>query len=93
VFPLEHLADGASLWLANAGPAEAVGVLQYGTPRAPVAAQIRVPRNGFQTVKLTKTGTSALLNITNGVNVVAHVALDTRGNDFDLMTLLPVTRA
>jgi hypothetical protein len=42
VFPLEFLADGASLYIANAGPAEAVGVLQYGTPRSPVATQ-RLP--------------------------------------------------
>ena len=93
VFPLEFLADGASLYIANAGPAEAVGVLQYGTPRAPVAAQIRVPRNGFQVVKLTKSTTSAILTITNQVNVVASYVLDTRDADFDYMTLLPVSRA
>src|SRR6185436_19882526 len=93
VFPLEFLADGAALYIANAGPAEAVGVLQYGTPRTPVAAQIRVPRNGFQVVKLTKSKTSALLTITNQVNVVASFVLDTRDADFDFMTLLPVSRA
>lgn len=93
VFPLEFLADGASLYIANGGPAEAVGVLQYGTPRSPVAAQIRVPRNGFQVVKLTKSKTCGILTITNEVNVVASFVLDTAGNDFDYMTLLPVSRA
>jgi hypothetical protein len=92
VFPLEFLADGSSLYIANVGPAEAVGVLQYGTPRSPVAAQINVPRNGFQVVKLTKSKTSAILTITNQVNVVASYVLDTAGNDFDYLTLLPVSR-
>lgn len=93
VFPLEHISDGFSLYIANAGPADAIGVLQYGSPRAPVASPIRVPRNGFQVVKLTKSSTAALLTITNGVNVVASFAFDTPGADFDYMTLLPVSRA
>ena len=93
VFPLEFLSDGAALYLANVGPAEAVGVLQYGTPRSPVAAQIRVPRNGFQVVKLTKSTTAAIVTITNQVNVVASYVLDTKDNDFDFLTLLPVSRA
>jgi hypothetical protein len=93
VFPLEHLADGASIFISNVGPSEAVGVLQYGTPRAPVASQLRIPRNGFQQVKITKTTTAGLVTITNGVNVVVQLALDTHGTDFDLMTLLPVSRA
>jgi hypothetical protein len=93
VFPIEHISDGFSLYIANAGPADAIGVLQYGTPRAPVAAPIRVPRNGFQVVKLTKSSTCAILTITNGVNVVASFAFDTPGADFDYMTLLPVSRA
>ena len=93
VFPIEHKSDGFSLYIANAGPADAIGVLQYGTPRAPVATPIRVPRNGFQVVKLTKTSTCAILTITNGVNVVATFAFDTPGADFDFMTLLPVSRA
>jgi hypothetical protein len=92
-FPLEFLADGAQLLIANAGPADAVGVFQYGTPRSPVANEVRVPRNGFQTIKLSKTTTAGLLTITNAVNVVAHLVLDTNGNDFDLMTILPVSRA
>jgi hypothetical protein len=90
VFPLEFLSDGASLYIANAGPAEAVGVLQYGNPRSAAVAQIRVPRNGFQVVKLTKSKTAAILTITNEVKVVASFVLDTRDNDFDYMTLLPV---
>jgi hypothetical protein len=92
-FPLEFLADGAQLLIANAGPADAVGVFQYGTPRAAVASEVHVPRNGFQTIKLTKSTTAGLLTITNAVNVVAHLVLDTSGNDFDLMTILPVSRA
>jgi hypothetical protein len=93
VFPIEFLADGATLIVANAGPADATGVFQYGTPRSPVANEINVPRNGFQTIKLSKTTTAGLVTITNGVNVVVHVVLDTAGNDFDLMTILPVSRA
>jgi hypothetical protein len=93
IFPLEHLADGASVFIGNAGPAEAVGVLQYGTPRAPVAAPIKVARNGFQQIKITKTTTAGLVTITNAVNVVVQLALDTHGTDFDLMTILPVSRA
>jgi len=93
VFPLEFLADGASLYVANTGPVEAEGVLQYGTPRSPAVAQIRVPRNGFQVVKLTRTKTCGILTITNEINVVAAFVLDTRDVDFDHMTLLPVRRA
>jgi hypothetical protein len=51
-----------------------------------------VPRNGFQMLKLTKSKTAGLINITNGVNVVVQFLLDTHGNDFDVMTLLPVNR-